>query len=165
MTEALRGWVTGIAGAAVISAVMLTITPESKAKRVAAAACGFVMLTALIKPVKGFDYGAFSRSLARLRADAGEFSAPALRANENLTRAIIEEGCAAYISDKGRLLGISGLEVSVTAALAPDGQWYPERAALRAEAGEDERAALAYEIETGLGVPPEKLSWEDKGDG
>ncbi|MDR2420589.1 MAG: hypothetical protein LBD49_00595 [Oscillospiraceae bacterium] len=165
MTEALRNWVYGIVGAAVVSAVTLTITPESKAKRVAAVVCGFVMLTALIKPIKSFDYGSFSRSLARLREDAGEFSAPALRANENLTRAIIEEGCAAYISDKGKLLGISGLEVSVTAKLAPDGQWYPESAALRAEAGEDKRAAIAYEIETGLGVPPEKLSWEDRGGG
>lgn len=165
MTEALRGWIIGIVGAAMVSALTLTVTPEGRVRRVVAVVCGFVMLLALIKPIKGFDYVSFSRSLLRLREDAGELAKPALQANENLTKKIIEERCAAYIVDKSRLLGIPDLQAEVEAELGADGRWYPARVSAATEAGKSERDALAYEIEAGLGVPPDKLNFRDRGDG
>ncbi|MDR1330354.1 MAG: hypothetical protein LBK23_12215 [Oscillospiraceae bacterium] len=161
MTEALRGWIFGIVGAAMVSAIALAVTPESKTKRVVAVVCGFAVLLALIKPVKSFDYGAFSRGLTRLRGDAEEFSAPLSEANENLTRRIIEEKYAAYILDKGSSLGMTDLSVAVTAEPGADGYWYPGAVSASTEADEQTRGALARYIESGLGVPPEKLSWID----
>jgi hypothetical protein len=141
-----------------VSAVTLTLTPESRTKRVVSVVCGFVVLLALIKPVRGFDYSVFSRSLARLCAEAEEFTAPALTANENLTRRIIEEKYAAYILDKARALGMTDIAVAVTAERGADGYWYPGHVSVAAS-DESRRDALMYEIEAGLGVPPEQQSW------
>ena len=105
MTATLGGWIHGIVAAAMISAITLVISPENKVKRVVSVVCGFMILIALIRPLREFDYGSFRLNLTQLREDASDFAAPMEEVNENLTRRIIEEKYAAYIMDKGISLG------------------------------------------------------------
>ncbi len=162
MTATLSGWIYGIVGAAIISAITLMISPESKVKRVVSVVCGFMILIALIKPLRGFDYGSFRQSYARMADDAGDFSAPLDEVNENLTRRIIEEKYAAYILDKGAALGFESLEVTVSAMLTDDGWYYPDFVTIKTGGDDTQKRALAYEIEAGLGVSSEELIWGDK---
>ena len=162
MTATISSWIYGIVAAAMISAITLMILPESKVKRVVAVACGFMMLIALIKPLREFDYGSFRRSYAGLRDDASDFAAPLEEVNENLTRRIIEEKYAAYILDKGTALGFESLEVAVSVGVTMDGLYYPDTVTIRTDGDDTKKSALAYEIEAGLGVPSGELIWGDK---
>lgn len=164
MTEVLRGWILGIVGAAVVTAVVLVVSPDTRAKKVVAVVCGFMMIIALLRPVEGFDYGGFKLNFARLQQQAQDFTEPLNAVNENLTSAIIEERYAAYISDKGATLGISDLAVTVEAELYVDGFWYPNRVFVTTEADKSLRDKLAYEIEAGLGIASEELIWGDTND-
>ena len=163
MTEMLRNWVFGIVGAAFVAAVAQAITPENRAKRVVSIACGFVMLLAIISPIKAFDYSGFQRSLSRYRGDATLYSTQLDAVNENIARGIIEEQFAAYILDKSNRHGIEAPSVVVSARLGADGEyWYPETVEITAEATAAQRSALEYDIEAGLGIPPREITWTER---
>jgi len=142
-----------------ISAITLMISPENKVKRVVSVVCGFMMLIALIRPLREFDYGSFRQSYAQMRDNASDFSAPLDEVNENLTRRIIEEKYAAYILDKGTALGFMKLEVTVSAGKMDGSLFYPETVTIKTDENEALKNALAYEIEAGLGIPPGELVW------
>jgi hypothetical protein len=159
VTEALRGWIIGIAGAAMVTAAALTVTPEGRVKKIISLICGLMMILALIKPLKGFDYTSFSKYLTQYKEDAEAFSGAIESENENLTRRIIEDKCQAYILDKGKSIGITDLDVAVTAELSDDGCWYPSGASLMTDAETAARDKLSQSIEAELGISPEELIW------
>lgn len=159
MTEALRSWIIGLAGAAMVTAIAMTVTPEGKVKKVVSLICGLLTIVALIKPIAGFDYTGFSKNLALYQKNAESFSSKVDSANEKLTRRIIEDRCATYILDKGKSLGISDLEVAVTASWSKDGYWYPSGASLKTAADKEKRDKLSQSIEAELGIPPKELIW------
>jgi hypothetical protein len=162
VTEILRNWIFGIVGAAFIAAITQAITPDGKAKRVVSVVCGFVMLTAIIRPIKTFDYGGFRQSLARLSGEAADISAPLDEVNENITRGIIEERYAAYILDKGNAHGIDAMSVVVETAVSDDESYlYPSAVTITANVTDAQKSALAYDIESGLGVPSGEIVWTD----
>ncbi len=159
MTEALRSWVIGVAGAAMVTALALTVTPEGRVKKVVALVCGLMTIVALIKPIVSFDYGSFSEYLAQYQKEAESFSSDIGDTNENLTRRIIEQRCEAYILDKGKSLGITDLNVTVQLTWSVDGFWYPCGASLTTNADETTRQELGWDIEAELGIPSEELNW------
>ena len=159
MTEALRSWIIGLAGAAMVTAVAMTVAPEGKVKKVVSLICGLVTIIALIKPIAGINYNDFAKNLASYQKSAEGFSSHVDSANEKLTRLIIEDKCKAYILDKGKSLGIGDLEVSVTASWSKDGYWYPSGARLASNADKATRDKLNQSIEAELGIPPEELIW------
>ena len=159
MNDALRSWILGIVGVAALAAVAMTIAPEGRVKRVLSLTCGVAMIIALLRPVIGFDYTGFSKSLASLRQSAADMSAELGETNEKLTGHIIEQRCAAYIVDKGILLGISDLSATVSAKWSGEGFWYPGGATLTTDANQEFRDKLSYIIGAELGIPPEELIW------
>ena len=159
MTEMLRSWILGIAGAAMLTAVCMAVTPDGRVKKVVALVCGTAVMLMLIKPVIGFDYTSFSRSYARMRLEAGEFFGELEERDENLTGLIIEEACSAYILDKGTGLGIRDLAVWISAEQGGDGYWYPSAARLKTDADKELRDRLGYVIQAELGIPPEEMIW------
>ncbi|MDR0862037.1 MAG: stage III sporulation protein AF [Oscillospiraceae bacterium] len=161
MTDALGSWIIGIAGAAVITAVAMTLTPEGKTKRAVSLVCGLMIVIALIKPLREFDYASFGDSFAAYQEQARRFEEPLSDVNEKLTGRIIEERCASYIVDKGAKLGITELAVRVTVAMGEDGLWYPAGATLTSSADFYAREELATAIRDELGILPEELIWGD----
>ncbi|MDR3310228.1 MAG: stage III sporulation protein AF [Oscillospiraceae bacterium] len=159
MSDILRSWILGIAGASLITAITLAVTPESRAKKAVSLACGFVMIIALLRPIGSFDYAGFKLSFSRLREQSDGFSAPLEETNAELMKSIIQDGYAAYISDKGKALGVTRIEAAVEAELHSDGFWYPVRAYVTVSGDKTLRERLAFEIESGLGLAPEELVW------
>lgn len=168
MTEAIRDWILQLTGTALLSAVALAVTPQGKVRRVVTIVCGFAVLAALLRLGGGFDYTAFSQSLARQRSQVEAYTENFAEENKKLTRQLIEEECAAYILDKGDSLGIAGLEVRVWAVWSEEGYWYPSQAALSApQVEETQKKDLSAYIESELGIPAAMQEWstdnEDKG--
>jgi stage III sporulation protein AF len=159
MSEVLRSWVIGIAGAAMVTAAAMTVTPEGRVKKVVSLICGLVTIIALLRPIGGLDSRNLLKSIEAYKQEATAFSAEIQSADENLTRRIIAEKSAAYILDKGESLGIGDLDVSVTTAWSEDGYWYPDGAVLKTSADNAARDQLSRSIETELGIPPEELIW------
>ena len=164
MTEGLRSWIIGLAGAAMVTAAAMTVTPEGKVKKIVSLICGLMTIIALIKPLAGFDYSSFSKYLSQYKNAADTFSVAMVSENENLTRRIIEDKCQAYILDKGKSLGITDLTVTVTAEWSEDGYWYPSSASLMTNADSEARSKLSQSIEAELGISSEELIWSMKND-
>ena len=157
--EALRTWIIGIAGAAVIASICMTVTPDGRVKKVVTLVCGLVIMLMLVNPVIGFDYGIFSQNYEQFRSQADDISLDATDFNEKLTGLIIEEAVRAYILDKGTQLGIHDLTVQVSLRQSGDGYWYPYAARLETAANKELRDRLGQIIQTELGIPPEELIW------
>lgn len=159
MTEALRGWIIGLMGTAMVAAAAMTVTPEGKVKKIVSLICGLMTIIALVRPVAGFDYRGFARSIAFYRKSAEGFSREIADSNEKLTRLIIEDKCESYILDKGKTLGIDGLKAAVTVSWSKEGYWYPSAARLEANTEKEKRDKLSQCIVAELGIPPEELIW------
>lgn len=159
MTDAIKNWIIGITGAAMITAAAMIMTPEGRVKKIVSLVCGLVTILALIRPLAGFDVGSFSKYAAKYTSDAQAVQAAAAEADEKLTRRIIEEKCAAYILDKGHSIGMTDLEAAVTSEKGGDGNWHPKSADLKTNAGKQERKELEESIVTELGIPAGELNW------
>lgn len=155
MTEFLRSWILGLAGAAVFCALCSAVTPDGSVKKVQKLLCAVVMTLALVSPLAGLDMSAYSLNLARCRKQAEEIGASAQEISDSLSRTFIEERCAAYILDKARLLGLSPSGVKVTAQWSGEGVWYPVEAEI--EAQYDRR--LSEKIEEELGITAQNQHW------
>lgn len=155
MTELIRMWILGLAGAAVFCALCSAVTPEGSVKRVQKLMCGVVMTLALISPLAELDMSGYSLNMAQFRRRAGEIGASAQEISDGLSRTFIEERCAAYILDKARLLGLEIETVKVTTQWSGEGVWYP----VEAEIGAEYDRRLSEKIEEELGIPVQNQRW------
>ena len=161
MNVLLRDWVLSLTGAALLGAFALALTPAGKVRRVTQLLCGVVMAIALISPLREFDFETYSMGMASYRDTAATAAARLDETNDRLSRTIIESECAAYILDKARARGLTPEEVTVTVKWGEALCWYPYEATLRTEADERVRRELSSIIEAELGIPAERLHWED----
>ena len=157
MTQWLRQWILGMAGAAALCAAALALTPPGRVQKVQKLVCSMVMLLALISPLYSLDTGALARAMARSRETELALSRQAEQAEQRLSRSIIEEECAAYILDKAGETGVTLDAASVTARWDEDGFWYPWQAQL--DGAQDCRRQLAPVIEAQLGIPEARQYW------
>jgi len=153
----LKSWILGIVCASFIAAIMQAITPEIRAKRVVTLACGVLIMVAVAKPIINMDYSGISLYQAQLKADGAALAARLDETNENLTLALIERSFAAYISDKGKALGveITAVEVSLTADREP------ESVAITALADAEQRFVIEREVAVTFGVERGKIFWTE----
>ena len=159
MISGLRTWIFGLSGAAIITALCMTITPDSKVKKVVSLSCGMLMILIIIRPISNFDYRNISFDINNLRREAEHFTSDMTAFNEKLQGLIIEEASSAYILDKGTELGIYDLKAEVRLGWSANGYWYPNAAVLTTAADKEQRDKLGRIIYETLGIPPEELIW------
>ena len=155
----LGAWILRLAGAAIISAAAIAITPDGAVKKVVSVLCGILTLTTMLSIGADFDFTAFSQNLAVYREKAEENADEMSNNTYELSRIIIEDECGAYILDKGRSLGANDMEVHVSAKWSDDGYWYPYKASIVCDAEENLRKQIIYYIETELGIPEKEQYW------
>lgn len=94
----LSDWVTAVTGAALLTAIALTITPKGSAYRVVQLVCGVVLVLAVLTPVGRllgrntdlrFDLPVTDKSTARL-----------YEAGQSAVSALIRERTSAYIENQ-----------------------------------------------------------------
>ena len=161
MRELLREWVLSLTGAALLAAFALALTPEGRVRRVVRLLAGVVLALALLRPIAEFDFDSYAASLAVGRDAAALAQSGWEDPGRRLERRLIENECAAYISDRAAELGLRVEAVSVTAKWGDALCWYPYEATLRAGQDAPARSALALRLETELGIPAARLHWED----
>lgn len=155
MIEFIRNWILGLTGAATVCAVATLLTPRGPVKGVTRTVCGIVMAAALLSPLIGFDFPAYSLNLSEYRARGDALIGQAEEISGTLSRRSIEAELEAYILDKAQTLGAAVAAAKVTVEWSTEGYWYPVAAEL--EGSYD--AALSALIEGELGVAREAQTW------
>ena len=120
---------------------------------------GAAMAALVISGLTGFDYDAYSSSLARER-ELGRWNEESVREEVNtLHRRYIEEQCAAYILEKASQHRIDLSDAVVTLAWNTDGYWYPVHAEMTVSACDADLSSLKRLIERDLGISSSEQIW------
>ena len=153
--ELLKNWILCVSGAAVLSAVCISIVPKGRTKKAVQLVCGVVTLLCLAYPVTSgkieelegfaFDFG-----------DVEVFEEKAQETERAVTRLVIEERYSAYILDKGKMLGVEITAADVSVRWNDDGYWYPVKVEISANNASDELTRIIAEE---LGIEPENIYW------
>lgn len=155
MTDIIRQWVLGLAGAALFCAVMTELTPKGTVKNVVKVLCGMVMALALVSPLLKADVGTYALNMAKYRENALAVSGQGKEISDRLSRTIIEDECRTYILDKAASLGAQLSDAAVTLKWSSEGLWYPVGCTLTGQYD----AALEKAISAELGIAPEAQEW------
>ena len=155
MIEFIRSWILGLTGAAAVCAVATLLTPRGPVKGVTRTLCGVVMAAALLSPLLGFDFPAYSLNLSEYRARGDALIGRAEEISGAINRRSIEAELEAYILDKAQTLGAAADAAKVTVEWSTEGFWFPVAAEI--DGGYD--AALSAFIEGELGIPREAQTW------
>ncbi|MBQ1675059.1 MAG: stage III sporulation protein AF [Oscillospiraceae bacterium] len=153
--ELFRGWLLGIVATALILAVIYTLVPSGKFRTTARFTGGLVLLLAVLGPLGRLNPGwdmTFSDYADQIQRQIDGYR------TENLdkTRNIIAGQIAAYISDKGKEMGID-CHPTVTTRLE-DGVPLPDTVTMDIPLNE----SLAACITADLGIPRERQIWQER---
>jgi hypothetical protein len=159
MMDIIRNWIIGVAGAAILTGIAISLTPRGRVHSVLKFVCGIVMVLSLVKPVMDIDFTVYSSSLAGYREKADILGLEAEETRDRLSRTIIEEECSAYILDKAQVLGLDTVSASVIAKWGDEGWWYPYEAYLEMKGPKDQKNSLMRLIEADLGIPVGRQYW------
>ena len=157
MTGFLSNWILGMTAMALICSACLAFTPEGRVKSVLKMACTLAMTIVLLSPLMKLDMDAYAQSLAEYRETMLKAEHSGQESADRLIRRVIEQECAAYISDKGVGLGLGAISAQVRAKWG-DAFWYPYEVWLDCESSEE----LMICIEGELGIPRERMHWSDE---
>jgi hypothetical protein len=151
--EFFREWLLGIAGAAVIGAVALAITPAGAVKKVVRLGTALLLIVAVLRPLTGWRLDIddiFDQSVTAAGIE---------KTGQELLSGLIADRTAAYIVNEAQAVGLAVI-VSVECRL---GENYPEpwSADIRCDRPEHAKSALAGMISGDLGIPPERQRYTE----
>lgn len=144
-------------GAAALSMIAMSITPEGRVKKAVKLVCAFTVILSLISGITDFDFEAYSKSMAEHKRDGEKLVSEAVEEQSLLEREYIENECVAYILDKAAALEISCDSASVTLGWSEKGYWYPEKAEMNTPYSSE----LAACLEAELGISNENQTWSE----
>ncbi len=159
MTEAVRDYLLSVVAVALLSGVVLALTPKGAVHRTLTFLCGLAMILAALGPIARLDFDALAQSMARARIQAREAAEGVQVDNRELIADIIKEEAEAYIWDKAEGLGCTPMEVTVEVSM--EGEYpYPYRATLRILCTASQEQALRRALEQELAIPAERQEWQ-----
>lgn len=147
----LRQWVLGVAGAAMIGAATLAVTPQGTVKKVLRVGAALLLVVSVLRPLAGWNL--------TLPEWTGIDTEETEKTGQELLTGIIAEKTAAYIESEAQAVG---LVVSVTAECRM-GKVYPEPWSVTIVCDRYEHAmnTLSDRIEKDLGIPKERQTYKE----
>ena len=136
--EWMKNWLFSIVCAAMVATVADALSPKGFPKQLARYAGGLLVLLAVLGPVKRLDSNAIGDAMANLKGRYSGYTEAFAQQNTEVTKAIIAEETAAYISDKAAGLGITQCRVEVRCRITEEG--FPAPDTVRVEGCGDEKA-------------------------
>ena len=156
MAESIRR----LCALSILCGAALSISPKGNVRRIMSIVCAAALICAVIEPLAGMDFTAYSLELAKAEQRREEFLEENSDVNERLNRLVIQEQYRAYIMDKAKELEIPMTQVVVGLRWSGDGVWLPESARYTAGEGGNRRA-LEETVEAELGIPVYQQNWSD----
>lgn len=163
MNGNLGAWILAVAGASVISGVVLAMVPECRARRAVKCACAILVSLTMVTSAPGLSADTVSDEVQRYREDAQDYSAGVKDDNKRLLRLVMEEELSAYISDKANLYDGVQMQAEFSLSWDAEGWWYPTAVKVRTNADESVKSAVSSAIAEELGIPEDRQSWSTYG--
>lgn len=160
--EGLNAWLVGVAGAAMIAAIAVALTPEGFARKVARFTGGLLLMLAVLGPVKELDLDELAGTLAKYRAQQQGAAEAMAAENEEGRKGIIEQEAAAYISDKAKSLGLSEVRVEVKCVMTEEGYPAPKEVYVAAAGDGEAWKALQKAITADFAIEESRQTLERK---
>ena len=158
MTEAVREYLLSVVAVALLSGVVLALTPKGAVHRTLTFLCGLAMILTALGPVAKLDFDTLAQSMARTRIQAEEAAEGVTVDSTELIAEIIKEESETYIWDKAAALGMTVTDVTVE--VSTDGTYpYPYSAAITVDGTEEQWQQLQQALEEELAIPAERQEW------
>ena len=158
MMEAVRNWLMGIIVLAVLCAVADSLMPEGGVGKTGQLACSMALLCAMLKPLGVLAEVDPVQYIREYGAQIGALELQLEQRQEQSQKAVIEEYCGAYISDKAAELGIV-CRAEVVCEPTAEGIWLPAKVRIRGSLSDVEQSRLTEFLERQLGVLAEDQSY------
>lgn len=153
----LYHWVGSLCAGAVLSLLVLTITPPGQIRKLLRLLCGVLMAILLFSPLREISWEGYAAYLQQYRQTAQDTVQQAEENKASYERLVIQQEMETYILDKAEALGVEVLAVELECAWSDAGCWYPRAVTIQAPGGY--HAGLAAEIAAGLGIPEKMQRW------
>ena len=158
MSAAVREYLLAVVAVALLSGILLALTPKGAVHRTLTFLCGLAMILTALGPVAKLDVEVLAQAIAQARIQAEAAAGEVTTDNTALMADIITEEAEAYIWDKADGLGIAPTEVSVS--VSTEGAYpYPERVTIAAACTAAQQSELTRLLEQELAVPAERQEW------
>ena len=153
----LGAWLSGIAAAGLIGAILTAIVPE-KGRRFMRFATGLVMILLVLAPIRTLSGFSISDQLASIESSLHQhMEAFAIRAADGAKSIAVRE-TEAFLQNELEKQGISA-RIRLYAAQTADGEWVYESAAVQSDGmlTSTEAAAVQSLLESQTGIHPEQM--------
>lgn len=155
---ALKDWLMAVIAVSILCAAVDSLMPEGAVKRVGKLACSLCVLCVTLSPLAAVRGENLTDWLAELAAEGETIRAELEEQTGRTQKTVIEEHCAAYISDKAEELGLN-CRVEVDCVPDPEGLWLPESVRLWGEFDDVAQSRMTELLERQLGVAVEKQTY------
>lgn len=158
MMEAVRGWLLGVMGAALLAALAQSLMAQGPLKEVGRLICGLVVLGAVLSPLTHLDLPDPAALTAGYFQSVEEREEELRSGAQNEMKTIIEEHLEAYIVDKAEEMGIV-CQAQCRCEVTGDGVVLPQEAVITGTLSETQREELTHLLEEELGLPAGQQSY------
>ena len=158
MTESVREYLLSVVAVALLSGVVLALTPKGAVHRTLTFLSGLAMILTALGPVARLDFDTLAQSMARTRIEAEEAAEGVNIDSTELIAELIKEESETYIWDKAAAMEIELTEVTVE--VRTDGTYpYPYSVVLTADCTDELRQRFTKALEEELAIPAERQEW------
>lgn len=158
MMEEVKGWLMGVISLAVLCAAADSLMPEGGARKAGQLVCTMAMLCVMLRPLDHLTGSAMTEYIREYGAHMEELETRLEAQRGSTQKAVIEEYCGAYISDKAAELGIV-CRAEVVCEPTEEGIWLPAAVRLRGDFSDVEQSRMTEFLERQLGVLAENQSY------
>jgi len=158
MMGAVRDWLMAVIAVSVLCAAADSIMPEGGVKQVGKLACSLCVLCVTLSPLAAARGEGLTHWLSELTAQGETLRGELEEQTRQTQKVVIEEHCAAYISDKAAELGLN-CRVEVDCDANPEGLWLPQNIRLWGEFDDVAQSRLTELLERQLGVAVENQTY------
>ena len=158
MMEGLRSWLMGVISVSVLCAAADSLMPDGGVKKVGKLVCALAVLFVILQPLatlRGMD---LTELLTQYAGTIREEESSLQEQAQYTQKAVIEEHCAAYISDKAAQFG-AVCRVEVECEFSDDGLYLPRSARLWGDFSDVVQSRLTQFLQQELGIPTEKQTY------
>ena len=153
----LKDYLIGLITVAIISAVLTTLTKNSKScNQIIKMLCGIFMVITAISPIGKIQLHDLSVHISALSTEAKSLTEEGRLAAQQEREAIIKQQLEAYIIDKAHTLET---EIQVEFTLSQDELQIPESIHIRGAVSPHTKSLLSQWIYKEFGIPEEQQQW------
>lgn len=158
MMAALKDWLMTVIAVSVLCAAADSLMPEGGIKKAGRLTCALCVLCVMLSPLAEMRGQSLTQWIENYAHGLDEVRTHLERQTDQTQKNVIEEACAAYISDKAAQLGVL-CRVEVDCVRHEEGLWLPKSIRLWGDFDDVTQSRMTELLERQLGVGVDEQSY------